>query len=309
MSESATPLTKRPTLRVVVLHQDAAADEQVSTILKVVEMMFREVSDLCVKRWSFHHLERLDVRAMASHNGKDAAILMVCSSTESRLPESVSTWMDRTYQSPRCLKPLIIRLHGGSVAKEDFTHKLASRWKVPLASDFSLDSSSSWEALRDFVEQRLSTLRQEPDGELVDDGHTRRTSCARNPVPEPCPMDLATRDRAYELWVSAGRPDGRYMDLWQQARREIEEAQRVQAAPTTDSKHFPQTQTNTHENTPATNGLRCMPAAELMLRIPVDLHARSSAALLQHLARIPQELLTRTYKSRRGMPAPANFSP
>jgi hypothetical protein len=328
MSQPANPSTIRPSLRAVALYEDAAANEQAGTILRVVEMMFREVADLCVKRWSFSHLERLDVRAMASHHGKDATILIVCSSTENSLPESVSTWMERTYQSPRCLKPLIIRFQDGSVAREDFTHKLASRWRVPLASDFSLDTSSSWEALRDFVEQRLSTHAPEPDGELLDDGHTRRTPCARNPAPEPCPMDLATRDRAYELWVSAGRPDGRSTDFWHQARREIEEAHRATATPTTESSPFPQPQTNTHENTPATTSLRCMPAAELMLRIPGHLHARSSTALLQHLARIPQELLTLTSQSRRGtappaarlrpagpaqkrrgMPAPANLSP
>jgi hypothetical protein len=302
MSKSTPSITNRPSLRAVILHEDAAANEQASTILRVVETMFREVADLCVKRWSFHHLERLDVRAMASHHGKGATILMVCSSSENSLPESVSTWMERTYQSPHCLKPLIIRYQEGAVAKEDFTHKLASTWSVPLASDFSLDSSLCWEALRDFVEQRLTTLRQESNSELLDDEQTPRTPCAKNHAADFCPMDQVIRDRAYQLWVSAGRPDGRTVDFWQEAEREIQEAHRSPAAPTQKSDNSPQT--NTHENTTLTTGHRCLRAAELMLRIPSDLHARSSNTLLQHLARIPQELLTQTFQSRRDKASP-----
>ena len=155
MSEFATPTTIRPALRVVVLHEDAAADQHAATLLRIVETMFHETAEVCVKRWSFHQFERLDVRAMASHHGKDAVILMVCSSSGQSIPHTVASWMERTYQSAHRLKPLIIRFEQGAVSKEDITRKLASTWKVPLACDFSLDATSCWGNLREFVECRL----------------------------------------------------------------------------------------------------------------------------------------------------------
>ncbi|NYZ17321.1 DUF2934 domain-containing protein [Azospirillum sp. RWY-5-1] len=34
--------------------------------------------------------------------------------------------------------------------------------------------------------------------------------------------DTRIRDRAYELWESEGRPDGRHEEHWHQARRELD---------------------------------------------------------------------------------------
>jgi hypothetical protein len=302
MSASAPPCTKLPTLRVVVIHEDDDAGEQAGTILRVVETMFREVANLCMKRWSFHHLERLDVRAMAGRHGKDATILMVCSSSENSLPESVCTWMQRTYQAPHCRKPLIIRHQHGSVAKEDFAHRLASAWRVPLVRDFSLDSPSCWESLRDFVEQRLSSMRQEIVGETPDPGEKNRSPSAGSHADEPVLTDPAIRDRAYQLWLSAGRPVGRTTEFWLEAEREIQAARNA-SDPTRDTiKVSPSTQT--HEDPHAHSGLRRQPAPEFMLRIPHHLHARQADALLQHLARIPQELLTKNFRSRRDQASP-----
>lgn len=296
MSESATIITNRPTLTTVVLHEESAANEHVGTILRVVETMFGEVTDIRVKQWSFHHLERLDVRAMACHQGKEAAILIVCSSSDKSIPESVATWMERTYQSTLCSKPLIIRLQKGDVAEDDYIQKIASTWKVPLLSDFSLGSSNCWENLRQFLDKRLHNNAKEDETEDLLSEKTRKSPSCDVGENELCPMNQAIRDRAYQLWVSAGRPDGRNIDFWHEAEREIQLATPVPEAPRNQSQAFPNPKT--HENTTATSNLRCRPTPDLMYRIPSDATPRPSNALLQHLARIPQELLATHFHSR-----------
>ena len=301
MSESATPPAKLPALSVVVLNEDAAAAEHAVTLLRIVETMFLEMAEVCVKRWSFHQLERLDVRAMAGHHGKDAVILMVCSSTSQSIPDAVASWMRRTYQSAHCLKPLIIRYHQGSVLEEDLTRRLASTWKVPLACDFSLDATACWEDLRDFVEERLRVMQD--SGEDDSEAEFARHSPARPPTrTESAPIDQAIRDHAYQLWVAAGRPDGRNLEFWHQAERDMQTAKAAVKRPEPYEENQPKT--ITHDNTTAHSGLRRQPAPEFMLRIPNDRHARPSNALLQHLARRPQELVTQTFQSRRAQASP-----
>lgn len=298
MSESAPASTSRPVLTAVILHEDAAANEQASTILQVLETAFHDVADICVKRWSFHQLERLDIRAMACHQGKEATILVVCSSTGMSIPESVSTWMERTYPSAHGSKPLIVRLQEGPIPKEDFTYQLASSWNVPLVSDFSLGALSGWEVLRDFVELRLSTDTPETQDDYLDAEKSTRlhppVCAAENHF---SPIDQAIRDRAYQLWVAAGRPDGRTADFWHIAEQEVRSARNDPESSKAEFNISPNTKT--HENIAHIAGLRSQPSSEFMLRIPTDLHAGTRNALLQHLARVPQELLTRSLTSRR----------
>jgi len=301
MSEFATPTTIRPALRVVVLHEDAAADQHAATLLRIVEKMFLETAEVCVKRWSFHQLERLDVRAMASHHGKDAVILMVCSSSGLSIPDTVASWMERTYQSAHCLKPFIIRFEQGAVSKEDITRKLASTWKVPLACDFSLDATSCWENLREFVEVRLRSIQDL--GEDDSDSEFSRQSPARPPTQtKTAPMDQAIRDHAYYLWMNAGRPDGRNLEFWHQAEREMQTAQAAVKKTEPIQENHPQTKH--HENNAHPTGPRRLSASEFLLGIPRDIHAGTRSPLLQHLARIPQELLTQTFQSRRDKVSP-----
>lgn len=42
--------------------------------------------------------------------------------------------------------------------------------------------------------------------------------------------DTRIRERAYELWESEGRPDGRHEEHWQQARRELDGGEAAPAA-------------------------------------------------------------------------------
>lgn len=44
------------------------------------------------------------------------------------------------------------------------------------------------------------------------------------------PSEQAIRERAYQLWDNDGRPDGRSIDYWLQAARELEDATRVASA-------------------------------------------------------------------------------
>ena len=213
--------TKRRVLTAVILHEDAETPRHAETIIQVLETMIREVADIGVWRWSFHHLERLDVRAMASHQSNEAAVLIVCSSRGENLPESVTTWVERTYQSPHSLKPIIISLHNKESAHSDFTQKLASLWDVPRITDFSYEESTSWELLRDFVEHRLSIIEQEPEDDIDTSEISPSGPSTGRLTAGPTPADQAIRDRAYQLWVSAGRPDQGATDFWHLAEQEI----------------------------------------------------------------------------------------
>ena len=36
-------------------------------------------------------------------------------------------------------------------------------------------------------------------------------------------IERRTRDRAYRIWVEEGQPEGKYLEHWQRAAREVEE--------------------------------------------------------------------------------------
>jgi hypothetical protein len=36
-------------------------------------------------------------------------------------------------------------------------------------------------------------------------------------------LERRIRDRAYRIWIDEGQPDGRYLDHWLRAKREVEE--------------------------------------------------------------------------------------
>jgi hypothetical protein len=44
-------------------------------------------------------------------------------------------------------------------------------------------------------------------------------------------VELELRNRAYTIWQDEGRPDGRHLEHWQQAVREIEQAKEAPKTP------------------------------------------------------------------------------
>lgn len=275
---------KRRVLTATILHENAEAPRHAGTVIQVLETMIRETTDIAVRRWSFHHLERLDVRAMASHQSHDAAVLIVCSSNGENLPECVSTWMERTYQSPHSLKPLIISLHHQEGAVSVFTERMASLWDVPRLTDFSYGESTCWEQLRDFIEYRLSLLEQEPD-EDIDTSEKRLCTSSSIPLADGMtPADQAIRDRAYQLWVAAGRPEGEATHFWHKAEQEI------------TAELSPKKQN--HENHNPTAGRVGHLTLERLLKLPSHLVTGPRNAMLQHLARVPQKRLTQYFGIR-----------
>lgn len=268
--------TNRRVLTATILHEDAQSPKHAETVIQVLETMIRETANMAVKRWSFHHLERLDVRAMASHQSHDTAVLIVCSHGE-KLPECVSTWMERTYQSPHTVKPLIISLHHRECEVSVFTERMASLWNVPRLTDFSYGESSCWEQLRDFIEHRLCLLEHETDEDIDTSEKRPRSLTAPLTKDGMSPADQAIRDRAYQLWVEAGRPDGKANDFWHQAEREI------------TAKHFLKKQK--HENHNPSTGRVGNPALERLLKLPSHLVTGPRNAVLQHLARASQKCI------------------
>jgi hypothetical protein len=41
-------------------------------------------------------------------------------------------------------------------------------------------------------------------------------------------FEYHVRHRAYELWVKAGRPDGKHQDFWEEAERELKAQHKTQ---------------------------------------------------------------------------------
>lgn len=275
--------TQRLDLTTVVLHENEAATQRADLILDILRSMFCDEAAWPVKRWSFHQLERLDVRAMASHHGKDAAILMLCTSSDQKVPDNVLTWMERTYQQTDCLKPVILRVRPAADSEEAFIRKLASTWKVPLASDFSLDSFASWKPLREFIEQRLNYGIHNSQNEAPE-GHDSGPNIVRHTAPrEAAPLDQKIRDHAYQLWISAGRPDGHQLDFWHQAERELRQDRVTSKA--SEQYHHIQPNPTSNETNPHSSGHHSRRLSQLMLKLSSHFHARPRNALLQHLAR------------------------
>lgn len=303
MNETAQHLAQQPkrsVLTAVILHEDAETPRHAETVIQVLETMMLEVADIAVRRWSFHHLERLDVRAMASHQSNEATVLIVCSSRCENMPESVTTWVERTYQSPHSLKPLIVSLHHLEGAASEFTQKLASLWDVPRLTDFSYGESTCWEQLRDFVEHRLSLLDQESEDDIDPSEKSPYSPSTGRLADGPSPADQAIRDRAYQLWVLAGRPEGGATDFWHKAEQEITASDETSKT----DKLSPKSQT--HENNNPTTGRISRPTLERLLKLPSHLVTGPRDALLQHLARVPQECMTR-YFGIRDMRVPSTF--
>lgn len=282
----------RSVLTAVILHEEAEVCQHAETVTHVITTWLDEPSDLVVKRWSFHQLERLDVRAMASHQAEDATILIVCSGHADDLPESVTTWMERTYQTPHALKPVIIHFSSNREESMTFTQKLAAQWHVPLITDFSFGETLCWDQLRTFVEQRLSLLAQASEEEAA---LGERLDADPRPKDHPSalsPKEQAIRDLAYRLWVSAGRPEGSSSKFWHQAEDQLRSDQ-TDATGTTLS--HPK---NNHENHSPTAAIVSHPVLELLLKLPGYFVAGQTHALLQHLARLPQECMTRHFGIR-----------
>ena len=42
-------------------------------------------------------------------------------------------------------------------------------------------------------------------------------------MPDPDELDRLIRERAYRIWLDEGRPEGKWLDHWGRARREVEE--------------------------------------------------------------------------------------
>jgi hypothetical protein len=278
-----------PSIGVLVLHENDTPSILANTLLSGLQDMFQDVVQWRLRHWSFHQLERLDIRAMAGHLGKEATVLILCKTTHEEMPESLTTWLERTFQSPQQAKPMIICLEQDDSVAKAYSAKLAANWKVPLVCHFDSATAQCWQEVRDFIEHHISGINQEVEEELATPEKTLRGPCSGPlALPNICP-NQAIRDRAYELWVSAGSPDGKAQHFWFLAEKQIHGTQNTSSQPTEDISISPNKQT--YENTSPTAGFRYQPAIELMLKLSSILVTGPRDALLQHLARAPQELL------------------
>lgn len=282
----------RPVLTAVILHEEAEVCQHAKTVTHVITTWLDEPTNLVVKHWSFHQLDRLDVRAMASHQAEDATMLIVCSGHGGDLPESVTTWMARTYQTPHALKPVIIHLGSNRDKSMTFTQKLAAQWHVPLITDFSFGETLCWDQLRSFVEQRLSLLAQATEEEVAMGDNSSSDTRPKGHSSALSPKEQAIRDLAYRLWVAAGRPEGSSSKFWHQAEDQLSSHQSMVASPSLSQRN------HNYENHSSTAALVGHPVLELLLKLPGNFFAGKTHALLQHLARLPQKRLTRHFGIR-----------
>lgn len=181
--------------------------------------------------WAFHHLEALDVRAMARHIA-EAAPLILLASADGRPPEQVERWLDQSLIEQEEERALLVALEDSQGQLCSFTGRLASRWSTRHVCATQLDADPQREWVLKAFEKRLNGTAS-MESESADD-FTERPAACRNTAPAPTDLPVIItaphlreeiRMRAYHLWLHAGRPHGQELDFWLRAEREFLERQ------------------------------------------------------------------------------------
>jgi len=96
---------------VVAIHDDFSAGIRAQEALKWLEHSLGsdlEIRSLC---WSFHKLERVDLRAMTIREAAAADVIIVAADDTQHLPEHISRWLDASLQNSKGGHVVLVALH------------------------------------------------------------------------------------------------------------------------------------------------------------------------------------------------------
>lgn len=228
---------KRRRVQVVAVHDGRASAPLIARARTQVEELLGSTRQVMFHSWAFHHLEALDVRAMAGHLA-EAAPLILLASADGALPAHVQRWLDQSLVAQEEQRAMLVALEDCEGPLCAFTVRLASRWSTDHLCTARLDTDQQRQKVIGAVEKRLRSEIIE-ELEMPEDAPRRslritKPAAASAPSPvlitEP-KLREEIRMRAYHLWLHAGRPDGRELDFWLNAEREFLECQSASSAP------------------------------------------------------------------------------
>jgi hypothetical protein len=127
---TALPASQDAEVSMIILH-DGDATEAREKLSGRLAAMFHIHANTRIRVWSFHQLERLDFRAMASRLAKKASVLAVAATGHDAPPHHVRRWIEHACRSVEHAKPVLISLEPGAFGCAAYLHALSSRWGTP----------------------------------------------------------------------------------------------------------------------------------------------------------------------------------
>lgn len=212
---------------VVAVHDGAGSAARVQLAREQMQRLLGGNQRVQFYSWAFHHLEALDVRAMAGHVAEVSPLILLAS-TDCRPPEHVERWLDHSLVEQEDGRALLVALDDSAGPLCAFTSRLAARWSTRHVCATQLDADPQREFVLSAIEKRLQRP-EAVESESADDFAEKPAACPNTAPALSKPPVLITaphlreeiRMRAYHLWLHAGRPHGQELDFWLRAEREF----------------------------------------------------------------------------------------
>jgi hypothetical protein len=224
---------------VVAVHDGAGSAARVQLAREQMQRLLGGNQRVQFYSWAFHHLEALDVRAMAGHVAEVSPLILLAS-LHGRPPEHVERWLDHSLVEQQDERALLVALEDGDGPLCAFTSRLAARWSTRHVCATQLDADPQRDLVLNAIEKCLEAEAPLAGAEPNDEPETSPTpksmpaAYADPPVIITAPhLREEIRMRAYHLWLHAGRPHGQELDFWLGAEREFlkHQSSAVAAAP------------------------------------------------------------------------------
>ena len=212
---------------VVTVHDGAGSAAVVQQAREQLQRLLGSNQRVHFYSWAYHHLEALDVRAMAGHVAEAAPMILIAS-VDGHLPEHVERWLDQSLVEQEDERALLVALEDRGGPLCSFTGRLASRWSTRHVCATQLDAAPQREWVLEALEKRLNRPAS-VESESADD-FAERPAAYQNTAPalSKTPVLITAphlreeiRMRAYHLWLHAGRPHAQELDFWLRAEREF----------------------------------------------------------------------------------------
>lgn len=212
---------------VVAVHDGAGSAAVVQQAREQMQRMLGGNQRVQFYSWAFHHLEALDVRAMAGHVAETSPLILLAS-TDCRPPEHVERWLDHSLVEQQDERALLVALEDGEGPLCAFTSRLASRWSTRHFCATRLDAAPQRDLVLSAIEKCLDTQMTTPAEEPREEPETPPMPKNMPPAHAEPPVLITAphlreeiRMRAYHLWLHAGRPHAQELDFWLRAEREF----------------------------------------------------------------------------------------
>jgi len=229
-------IRSRSRISIVAVHDGPGSASRVQQAREQIQRLLGDTPQLQYYAWTFQQLEALDVRAMARHVAEVSPLILIAC-MDCRVPEHAERWLNQSLVEQEGERALLVALEDHEGPLCSFTSRLAARWSTQHVCATQLDSSPLRELVLSAIEKRLSR-HTSVETESADDFAEMSAACPGSaPLTAEPPLIITEprlreeiRNRAYHLWLHAGRPNGQELDFWLRAEKEFLEHQSRSAA-------------------------------------------------------------------------------